>query len=511
MESEQLSDKKMNALRRIKLGLSDKISLTVIAVGILGLILVYYTSIYYRNIAYEHYQRTLQILAAIKIEEIINDLKSDATDLAHAIEQQPGFHQHVAENNKQALAKQLDNQFYQYFVTANIIDLSKLYVVDVNFKLIGVSNEGIKTGESTHLICPQLGQDARLRTGAERLQLISGTCDHDERPLYILISPLGGLKPVGYLQIVADLASGLQNLESALGMPIQIKLHNGEVSYQSEAWAEAPDDKNHLAAVYNLGTYNNEDSVKIFFLADMTQFNQRVMSHRNWVMALATIVVAVTVILILYILQNSTITPLSRIHRILNRLNQYGAAQEKETRVLFAQLLENIITLQKNRKQRFAVMILDLDNFEAVNEQFGHDAGTELLKHVGDRLSGILRDSDVVSWAGTDTPGHKLLPVDTKTEYRATLARLGGDEFGMLLPTVETEQQAISVARRIIDSLNAKYTLNDQEVTLRCCIGISIYPDHGQQEQELIRKADKAMFEARQSTGKYCIYSDKTI
>ena len=156
-------------------------------------------------------------------------------------------------------------------------------------------------------------------------------------------------------------------------------------------------------------------------------------------------------------------------------------------------------------------MILDLDNFAAVNDRFGHDTGTELLKHVGDRLSGILRETDIISWTGTDTPGHKLLPVDTKTEYRATLARLGGDGFGMLLPTVESDNQAISVARRIIDSLDSKYTVNDQEVTLRCCVGISMYPDHGQQEQELIRNADKAMFRAKQSAGKYCIYSAETL
>ena len=501
----------MNVHRRIRLGLSDKISLTVIAVGALGLILVYYTSIYYRNTAYEHYQHTLQILAAIKIEEIVNDLKSDASELVLAIEQQPGFLQHITEKNTQALAKQLDNPFYQYFVTANIIDLSRLYVVDVNFNLIGESNEGVTNGASTQLICPELSQNAGTRTGADRLQLISGTCDHNERPLYILISPLGGLKPVGYIQIAADLTSSLQKLELALGMPIQIKLQNGEISYQSEDWAQIPGDKNHLPVVYTLGTYNNDDSAKIFFLADMTQFNQRVMSHRNWVMALATTSVAAAVILILYILQSSTITPISRIQKILNLLSQYGATQEKESRVLFAQLLVNIITLQKNRKQRFAVMILDLDNFEAVNQQFGHDAGTELLKHVGDRLSGILRVSDTVSWTGTDTPGHKLLPVDTKTEYRATLARLGGDEFGMLLPTVETEAQAISVARRIINSLNSEYIVNNQNVTLRCCIGISIYPDHGQEASELIRKADKAMFNAKQSAGKYCIYSAETL
>ena len=501
----------MNAHRRIKPGLSDKISLTVIAVGVLGLVLVYYTSIYYRNIAYEHYQRTIQILASIEIEEIVDDLKSDAADLAQTIEQQPGFLRYIADKDIKALTRLLDNQFYQYFVTANIIDLSKLYVFDADFEFIAASNEGINTGTSTQLICPAFSQRANLRTGADRLQLLSGTCDHDERPQFVLISSLGGLKPIGYIQIVADLTSSLKHLESALGMPILFQLQNGETSYQSEDWAETPGDNNHLPVVYNLGTYDNENSVNIYLLADMTRFNQRVISHRNWVMALATMVVAATVILILYILQSSTITPLSRIHKILNRLSQYGITQEKETGVLFAQLLENIITLQKNRKQRFAVMILDLDNFEAVNQQLGHDAGTELLKQAGDRLSATLRGSDTVSWTGTDTPGHKLLPVDTKTEYRATLARLGGDEFGMLLPTVETEQQAISVARRIIDSMNSDYIYKDQTVTLRCCIGISFYPDHGQEAQELIRMADKAMFEARQSAGKYCIYSAKTL
>ena len=78
---------------------------------------------------------------------------------------------------------------------------------------------------------------------------------------------------------------------------------------------------------------------------------------------------------------------------------------------------------------------------------------------------------------------HKLLPAGTRTEYRATLARLGGDEFGMLLPTLEQERQAISVARRIIEGLDAEYTINDQKLSLRYCIGFSIYPDHGEREQ----------------------------
>jgi GGDEF domain-containing protein len=501
----------MSTHRRIRLGLSDKISLTVIAVGVLGLILVFYTSIYYRNIAHEHHQRTLQILATIKVEEIVNTLQSNAADLARAITQHPDFQQHLSANQPTALAAVLDEQFYQYFVTANIVDLAKLYVFDTGFNLISASNEGIKSASSPGLICPQLSRSAARRTGAERLQLIAGTCKHGQRPVFVLISPYGGLKPAGYIQIVISLASSLRQLETALGMPIQIHLPNGEVSYQSADWAETIAGGNHIPVTYALGTHDDEDAVSIVFLADMTPFNQRVLTHRNWVMALATLAIAATVALILYLLQSSTITPLSRIQRTLNLISQNPQPSTNDHSVLFAQLLENIITLQKNRKQRFAVMILDLDNFEAVNQQFGHDAGTELLKHVGNRLSSIIRDSDTVSWTGTDTPGHKLLPAGTKTEYRATLARLGGDEFGMLLPSVQNEQQAASVAERVTDLLSSDYTFKNQKVTLRCRIGISLYPDHGQRAEELIRNADKAMLEAKQDGGKYCIYSAKTL
>jgi len=501
----------MSVLRHIRLGLSDKISITVIAVGVLGLVLVYYTSIYYRDIAYDHYQRSLQIIATIKIEEIFEDLKADAADLAHAIEQQPEFYRYLTGDQTQELAALLDNQFHQYFVTAKVIDLSRLYVLDVNFRLVSRSTEGIETQSTAQIICPELAQNASQRIGAERLQLISSTCDHQQRPQFALLSPAGGLKPVGYIQVVADLASSLEKLELALGMPIQIQLQNGEVSYQSAEWNEVVRNENHLPVVYHLGTSNNDDSVRIYLLADMTKFNQRVISHRNWVMALAAITLAVTVMIILYLLQSSTITPLSRIHKILHRLNRKDTDQQGNNRVLFAQLLENIITLQQNWKQKFAVMILDLDNFEAVNKQFGHEAGNNLLNQVGERLSAIVRGSDIISWTGTDTPGHKLLPVDTRTEYRATLARLGGDEFGLLLPSVETEQQATAVARRIIDSLSTEYTIDGQQVRLQCCIGISMYPDHGQQEQELIRNADKAMFSARQSSTRYSIYSTKKL
>lgn len=504
-------DRSMKATRGIKLGLSDRIALTVIAVGVLGLILVYYTSIYYRNIAYEHYQYTLQILATIKSEEIIDTLKADAADLARTLAQQIDVQADTPANQQRALARLLDDRFQQYSATTDHIELAGLYMIDEHFELIAAADAGTGSGIAAPLVCPRLNEHIRSRSDAGRLQSVAGICKGVERPVFVLISPFGGLEPAGYIQVVADLASSLQQLEAALGMPIQIRLRNGEVSYHSEEWPGAVESGNHLPVFHDLEAYDGEQAVNVVLLADMTPFNQRVLSHRNWVMTLATLTIALTVALVLYTLQRSTIDPLSRIHRVLDRIARASDEPDGHHRMLFAQLLEDIIALQKSGEQRFAVMILDLENFAAVNQRFGHDAGTALLQQLGDRLASVLRSGDSVSWTGTDTPGHKLLPAGTRTEYRATLARLGGDEFGMLLPAVAGELQAVAVAERIIDRIEDEYTVENQKIALRCRIGISLYPDHGQNEQELIRNADKAMLNARQNDGKYCIYSAETL
>ena len=79
----------------------------------------------------------------------------------------------------------------------------------------------------------------------------------------------------------------------------------------------------------------------------------------------------------------------------------------------------------------------------------------------------------------------------------------------LLLPAVKNEQTTISVARRCIEHLDPEYAIDDQILSPGGCIGIC--PDHGEREQELTKNADRAMLKARQRSGKYCIYSAKTL
>ncbi len=122
-----------------------------------------------------------------------------------------------------------------------------------------------------------------------------------------------------------------------------------------------------------------------------------------------------------------------------------------------------------------ALLLLDLDRFKDVNDNFGHPAGDELLVQTARRLAGRLRGSDSVS-------------------------RMGGDEFAVLLEDLRDPQDAAWVAADLIDLLQQPYQLAkvDREVKIGVSIGIALYPDHANTEQELLQQADAALYQAKE-------------
>lgn len=491
---------------KLHFSLADKINLTIVMVGVFAILLVYYISNSYKTFAYQHHTQALQQLAYLEIKDLMEDLKANSLDLALAIENENNFQRDYRYKRNDDLAQQLNNQFYQYFVTAGILKLLKLYVLDTNFTLISVSSEGINTDLDGELICPQLSQLALARHGSEKLQTISAMCLYKSTPVFAVIVPFGGLNPTGYIQVITDLAYNLQKVEHALAMPIRMNLLDEKSIYQSENWQAIQHNKNYLNIPLPILDRNNNAIMHMILKADMTTFNREVIEHRNRIMAIALAATAFTVLIVLLILRKSTIPPLSKIHDVLEKIHLQSDIDIYDGRLLFEQLLEKIIQLRQKRKTRFSMMILDLNHFKEINRDLGTDIGDQLLIKVEQRLAGILRDTDLVSWVGTDTPGHKLLPTDSKTQYRATIARLGGDEFGLLLPSAQTEVQATAVATRIVDTLSNAFQINKHEIHLECKIGISIYPIHGEDEKQLIRNADKAMYKARSNNQTVCIF-----
>ncbi|HUO43752.1 MAG TPA: EAL domain-containing protein [Burkholderiales bacterium] len=145
-------------------------------------------------------------------------------------------------------------------------------------------------------------------------------------------------------------------------------------------------------------------------------------------------------------------------------------------RSLFSKLLEQGINQARRHDRRLAVIFLDLDRFKQINDTLGHDAGDALLQETAKRLTTCLRDSD-------------------------TVARLGGDEFVALLPELEKEEYAATVARKILSATAKPFTLAGHELRITASVGIGIYPKDGEDEQTLTKNADVAMYQAK-SEGK---------
>ena len=136
---------------------------------------------------------------------------------------------------------------------------------------------------------------------------------------------------------------------------------------------------------------------------------------------------------------------------------------------MFTSLLVNELSRSVRFKGNLSVMMLDVDNLKPVNDTHGHESGSNLIKLVGDTIKKTLRDYDIIG-------------------------RFGGDEFSVLLPNT-MPGQAIAAAERIRKAVyNAVLIVPDGSVSVSISIGIALYPDHGAEAEELLNKADKALY-----------------
>jgi len=153
-------------------------------------------------------------------------------------------------------------------------------------------------------------------------------------------------------------------------------------------------------------------------------------------------------------------------------------------RALFMDRLEHGLAQAHRHKWNLAVLFLDLDDFKKINDTYGHDIGDIVLKTVADRLQEHSRSDDTVS-------------------------RHGGDEFMYLLMAVREGNDAVLISRKFIEEISAPCLVvhGGKKVSLRikASIGISLFPKDGQTSEELIMKADAAMYEAKRAKSGYSI------
>ncbi|MGV8990233.1 MAG: putative bifunctional diguanylate cyclase/phosphodiesterase [Thiobacillus sp.] len=156
----------------------------------------------------------------------------------------------------------------------------------------------------------------------------------------------------------------------------------------------------------------------------------------------------------------------------LEHLVHYDTLTDLPNRTLLLDRLGQAIELARRQGRQLAVMFMDLDQFKHINDSLGHAVGDQLLQSVAQRLVGCVRHSD-------------------------TISRQGGDEFVVLLPYIEHAEDAALSAQKLLAALELPHCVDENTIHIGASIGISIYPDDGQDLETLLKCADSAMYHAK--------------
>ncbi|HWU70345.1 MAG TPA: diguanylate cyclase [Pseudoxanthomonas sp.] len=170
----------------------------------------------------------------------------------------------------------------------------------------------------------------------------------------------------------------------------------------------------------------------------------------------------------------------------LSRSAQLDALTALPNRIRLLDRFAGAIAFARRHGTRMALLFLDLNNFKQINDALGHAVGDEVLKLAAQRLAALVRDEDVVS-------------------------RYGGDEFLILLTEVSHASDSVLVADKVIAALAVPSRIGDHVLRLTASIGISVYPDDGEDAQTLIDRADAAMYRAKRlGLGSFVFHGEET-
>ncbi len=171
----------------------------------------------------------------------------------------------------------------------------------------------------------------------------------------------------------------------------------------------------------------------------------------------------------------------SKVEKHVRKLAYQDVLTGLPNRAFFNQQLRHKISRANLNNKKIALLFLDLDRFKLINDSLGHDTGDLILKAAAERISNCVRKNDLV-------------------------ARLGGDEFTIVLEDVDLHEVAGEISRKISESLARPFVFLHQKLFVSASIGIAVFPDDGHTIGELVKRADIAMFKAKETGSSYCYY-----
>lgn len=143
-------------------------------------------------------------------------------------------------------------------------------------------------------------------------------------------------------------------------------------------------------------------------------------------------------------------------------------------RILFQDRLDTALRRARRDREHLALLYLDIDDFKQVNDSFGHEAGDRLLRELAQRIVQSVRESD-------------------------TIGRMGGDEFTVLLPNIQGPEDVDAILEKIRAAVSMPFEVNGRTLAVTASIGTAVYPEHGTDQDQLIRHADAGMYSVKKN------------
>ncbi|MFD2167072.1 transporter substrate-binding domain-containing protein [Thalassotalea euphylliae] len=210
-------------------------------------------------------------------------------------------------------------------------------------------------------------------------------------------------------------------------------------------------------------------------------FNVNILTglDKRFVTKIASLIGVVIVVIVAFVsLWNRRLHKEVARRKVLESQMKHLATHDELTglanRTLMKSQMETAIAQHQRQLNKLAVLFIDLDGFKGINDKFGHDFGDDILKEVATRIKGCVRKAD-------------------------TVCRFGGDEFVLLLTQLHSKEEAAYIAEKIVSVIAKTYDIDGRLAKLGCSIGVSIFPDDGDRESDLLKMADTLMYRVKSS------------
>ncbi len=299
----------------------EKLSIKGLTIGILLLLgastmlLSAFSIPQYREAAIISQSKTLSRVLEISARQSLSDLEELAIDLGRGAQKSKEFRSTFSRlvkspdntEEKTSLVEMLNEQFHQRYVTANLLNLLQLRTYDTNFNLLAAS-KGASPSMNDGELTPVLRENAGSRTGAERLKPLSSLWSSPAGPAYSILVPVGGLRLLGYLEVIVDPSHNLKAIEEMIQAPLSIAVYDGESRYESSAWIDGSD--THIQVDYYLPAGDGTKLLRISLLENLEQLYADV-NRTGWtvIASFATLIV-VGLGIALFLLSRFLFTPI---------------------------------------------------------------------------------------------------------------------------------------------------------------------------------------------------------